>query len=88
MLAAQAAFMIGFSSVVPFIAVLADDRFHLGPAAIGAIVGARVAVQQGLFIVGALSPTGSGPGLCCSPGAPCGRWASSCWRWLRLLRCS
>lgn len=52
MLAAQAAFMIGFSSVVPFIAVLADDRFHLGPAAIGAIVGARVAVQQGLFIVG------------------------------------
>ena len=52
MLAAQAAFMVGFSSVVPFIAVLADDRFALGPAAVGAIVGARVAVQQGLFIVG------------------------------------
>lgn len=52
MLAAQAAFMIGFSSVVPFIAVLADDRFALGPAAIGAIVGVRVAVQQGLFVVG------------------------------------
>lgn len=52
LLAAQAAFMIGFSSVVPFIAVLADDRFSLAPAAIGAIVGVRVAVQQGLFIVG------------------------------------
>lgn len=52
LLAAQAAFMVGFSSVVPFIAVLADDRFALSPAAIGAIVGARVAVQQGLFIIG------------------------------------
>jgi MFS family permease len=61
MLAAQAAFMIGFSSVVPFIAVLADDRFALGPAAVGATVGARVAVQQGLFIVGGALADRLGP---------------------------
>ncbi|MDQ1128217.1 MFS transporter [Microbacterium sp. SORGH_AS_0888] len=52
LLAAQAAFMLGFSSVVPFIAVLAESRFALGPEVIGAIVGTRVAVQQGLFLVG------------------------------------
>lgn len=61
LLLAQAAFMVGFSSVVPFIAVLADARFGLGPAAIGAIVGARVAVQQGLFLVGGALADRFGP---------------------------
>lgn len=60
-LTAQAVFMVGFSSVVPFLAVLAGDRFALGPAAIGAIVGARVAVQQGLFIVGGALADRFGP---------------------------
>ncbi len=52
LLAAQLAFMVGFSSVVPFLAVLAQSRYALDATAVGAIVGIRVAAQQGLFIAG------------------------------------
>lgn len=51
-LLAQASFMVGFASVVPFIAAIAAERYALGAAAVAAIVGVRVAAQQGLFVVG------------------------------------
>ncbi|MBN9202153.1 MAG: MFS transporter [Microbacterium chocolatum] len=54
LLFAQASFMVGFSSVVPFFAALATTRYGLGAAEVGAIVGTRVAAQQGMFVVGGL----------------------------------
>ncbi|GHD06290.1 MFS transporter [Zhihengliuella salsuginis] len=48
----QLVFMLGFSSVVPFFAAIGQSRFGLDAAAVGALVGARVIAQQGLFVVG------------------------------------
>ncbi|GER22983.1 hypothetical protein NCCP1664_14790 [Zafaria cholistanensis] len=52
LLGLQLVFMLGFSSVVPFFAAIGQSRYGLDAAAIGAIVGARVAAQQGMFVVG------------------------------------
>ncbi|TQL03560.1 MFS transporter [Cellulomonas sp. SLBN-39] len=52
LLLAQAAFMVGFSAVVPYLAVVAHDRWDMDAAAVGVVVGARVAAQQGMFLVG------------------------------------
>lgn len=52
LLLAQAAFMVGFSTVVPYLAVVAHDRWALDAAAVGVVVGARMAAQQGMFLAG------------------------------------
>ena len=44
--------MVGFSSVVPFLAAIAQDRYAFDASAVGLLIGARVAAQQGLFLVG------------------------------------
>lgn len=57
----QLVFMLGFSSVVPFFAAIGQSRFGLDAAAVGALVGARVIAQQGLFVVGGYLTDRVGP---------------------------
>ncbi|WP_077488062.1 MFS transporter [Sinomonas mesophila] len=52
LLAMEALFMVGFSSVVPFLAAIAQDRYAFDASAVGLLIGARVAAQQGLFLLG------------------------------------
>lgn len=61
LLGAQAVFMLGFSSVIPFLAAIANDKFGLDAAQIGIIVGLRIAVQQGMFVFGGLLSDFFGP---------------------------
>ncbi|MCO1337422.1 hypothetical protein BJH93_00690 [Kocuria polaris] len=64
----QLVFMLGFSSVVPFFAAIGQSRYGLDAAAIGAVVGARVAAQQGMFIVGGALADRFGPRLLLTAG--------------------
>lgn len=57
----QGAFMVGFAAVVPYLAVIAQERFALDAAAVGALVGARVAAQQGMFVAGGALADRFGP---------------------------
>ncbi|RZU62662.1 MFS transporter [Zhihengliuella halotolerans] len=59
----QLVFMLGFSSVVPFFAAIGQSRFGLDAAAVGALVGARVIAQQGLFVAGGYLTDRFGPRL-------------------------
>ena len=63
LLVLQAIFMLGFSSVVPFLAAIAQDRFAFDASAVGLLVGARILAQQGMFLVGGVLADGIGARL-------------------------
>ena len=52
LLGSQLVFNIGFFAVVPFLAGVLRDDFALGGVAVGLVLGARTAAQQGLFVFG------------------------------------
>lgn len=52
LLGAQLVFNVGFFAVVPFLAGILRDELALAGAAVGLVLGARTAAQQGLFLFG------------------------------------
>lgn len=51
-LVSMAGFNAGFSLVIPFLAIHMTDTLHLSAALVGAILGTRMAAQQGMFVFG------------------------------------
>lgn len=61
LLASQLVFNIGFYAVVPFLALVMTQDFGMTATAVGAVLGARVFSQQGLFLVGGMITDRFGP---------------------------
>lgn len=54
LLGSQLVFNVGFFAVVPFLATVMTDRFAVGAAAVGLVLGARTFSQQGMFLLGGI----------------------------------
>ena len=60
-LPAQLVFNLGFYAVVPFLALVMTEDLGLGAAAVGLVLGARTASQQGMFLLGGVLADHWGP---------------------------